>query len=379
MMRKLRGFLFALLAATLAGAPAVFVGQAVAEQHLTGEGAPNRIIDFDFAPRQLQATVGDTLSWTNDGDRPHTVTDRGGTFDTGPLAQGETGSVTFEVPGTYYFFCRINPGSMNGVIEVGPGPEEPRVVRVQATDPAREGDELSFSPNELDVQTGTTVVLANVGGKPHTITAEDGSFDTGIVAPGAAEGRFAGTNASLVLNHPGTYPFFCAVHDEVMRGVFRVSGEPVENGPAPPSRAPSSQEVDVVDFAFEPPETSVAPGGTVRWINRGDAPHTATFDDIDLDTANIDPGADAAVVAPAQPGNYSYRCTLHPAQMRGVLVVAAPGAADPTQPDADEAVAVGDGPGDGISFLALLTGAGGAFIGGLGLGAFVLRRPRSEG
>jgi hypothetical protein len=26
--------------------------------------------------------------------------------------------------------------------------------------------------------------VANVGGKPHTLTADDGSFDTGVVDPG---------------------------------------------------------------------------------------------------------------------------------------------------------------------------------------------------
>jgi hypothetical protein len=55
------------------------------------------------------------------------------------------------------------------------------------------------------VAAGTTLLVANIGGKPHTLTADDGSFNTGIVDPGAEGGRFAGKNASVTLNKAGTF------------------------------------------------------------------------------------------------------------------------------------------------------------------------------
>ena len=372
-LRVMRVAMFVLMVGSMSAAPALF-GAPVAE----GQGAAPKIVDFDFNPRELSIAVGETITWTNTGQRPHTVSDRGGTFDTGPVAPGDDGSITFSTPGRYFFFCRINPGKMNGVLEVEAGAEPSRTVRVQALDPARDGEELGFDPSELTVETGTAVVLANVGGKPHTLTADDGSFDTGIVNPGAAGGKFAGSNATVVPNRPGEFPFHCEVHPDVMKGVLTVTGDARE-GPAASANAPNKATIDIADFAFTPPEGSVAPGGTVTWNNTGNAPHTATFDDVEgLDTANIEPGDNAALVAPSQPGNYSYRCNVHPARMRAVLVVVGQNQADPTKADVDDAeAAVARGPGGGVSTLALATGVIGAFLGGFGISQFVRNKPRT--
>lgn len=374
-MRTLRVAMFVLIVGSICAGPAL-LGSPVAAQ-----GAAPRIVDFDFNPRDLSINVGETITWTNTGQRPHTVSDRGGTFDTGPIAPGADGTITFSTPGTYFFFCRINPGKMNGVLEVSAGAEPSRTVRVQAIDPAREGEQLRFDPAELEVETGTAIVLANVGGKPHTLTADDGSFDTGIVNPGAAGGKFSGSNASVVVGRPGEFPFHCEVHPDAMQGVLTVTGEARE-GPAPGgpgAGGPNTAEIDIADFEFRPPEASVAPGGTVTWNNTGDAPHTATFDDVEgLDTGTIDPDSNKALVAPAEPGNYSYRCTVHPARMRAVLVVVGANQADPTKADVDEVEpAAARGPGGGVSTLALATGVVGAFLGGFGLSQFVRNKPAS--
>ena len=266
---------------------------------------------------------------------------------------------------------------MNGVLEVKAGAEPAKTVRVQALDPAREGEQLGFDPNELSVQAGTAIVLANVGGKPHSLTADDGTFDTGIVTPGAQGGRFAGANASIVPSKAGTFPFHCEVHPEAMKGVLTVTGEAPPDAAAV-SGAPNKAGVKIIDFAFDRGETSVAPGGTVTWTNTGQAPHTATFDDVEnLDTGQLEPGSEGALVAPAEPGSYSYRCNVHPTRMRGVLVVVGQATGDPTKVVArdDADAAAGAGPGGGVSTLALATGVGGAFIGGFALSQFVRNKP----
>jgi plastocyanin len=360
----------------------VLVGPGLGAQPAQAQ-ASNRIVDFGFSPDNLTVDAGDVVEWTNTGARPHTFTDRGGTFDTGPIQPNSEGRATLATPGEYYFFCRINPGSMNGKITVRAGDEAPKAVRVQAVDPARDEQPLSFDPNEVEVAAGTPVILANVGGKPHTLTADDGSFTTGIVPPGAAGGKFAGSNASVVPSQPGDVPFHCDVHPEAMKGVLHVTGE-ARDGPTQGSSAPSEIKVDVQDFVFDPDEISVAPGGNVSWTNSGEANHTATIlevpglDDVDeFDTGQIAPGATGEFPAPAQPGNYAYQCNVHPARMRGVLVVAAPGAPDPTQAQAGEAKeAASEGPGTGIGVLALATGVVGAFLGGFGVASFLRRSPK---
>src|SRR5919198_1455785 len=304
---------------------------ALQRSSLAAKGADKqtaKIVDFDYQPNPQKVAVGTTVTWTNTGSRPHTVTDRGGTFDTRPIQPGKSGSVTFSVPGRYAFFCRINPAKMNGVIEVTAGAEPSRVSRIQAVDPALPGEKLRFDPAELTVQAGSTLLVANIGGKPHTLTADDGqSFDTGTITPGAEGGRFAGTNATLTLSKPGRFPFHCEVHPKAMRGVLTVVGEGgasgggAATGAAAASNAPRQASVDMKDFAFDKPEVSVAPGGQVTWRNTGQAPHTATFDDVQLDTGNVAPGSQGKLTAPDKPGSYSYKCSVHPAKMRGVLVV----------------------------------------------------------
>jgi plastocyanin len=369
-MRAFRIAVLAVLIGTVCAGPSILG----APSSLAQSGSVS-IVDFHYEPGETTVDAGTTVTWVNHGARPHTVTDRGGTFDTGPISPNASNTVIFAVPGRYLFFCRINPSKMNSVIVVRPGASPPSAVRIQAIDPAREGETLRFDPPELSVAAGTPVILANVGGKPHSLTADDGSFDAGIVTPGAAGGCFAGTNASVVVTKAGTYPFHCEVHPEKMKGVLTVTGE-ARAGPGAASNAPRSASIDTAEFAFSPEQTSVAPGGTVTWKNTGKVGHTATFDDVALDTGTIASGKDGALVAPAKPGSYSYRCAIHPAKMRGVLVVVAQGIADPTRTQTDKVrEATAKKGGGGLAMVALVTAVIGAFLGGFGVSAFVRNRP----
>lgn len=54
-------------------------------------------------------------------------------------------------------------------------------------------------------QPGATLTVENLDGAPHTLTARDGSFDTGIIQ--------AGASGSLTLpTQPGSYDYFCSLH-----------------------------------------------------------------------------------------------------------------------------------------------------------------------
>jgi plastocyanin len=77
---------------------------------------------------------------------------------------------------------------------------------------------------------GTTINVTNDGGLPHTLTAVDGSFDTGQVAPGSS--------VELTIDEPGIYRVFCSLHGtaqgEGMAGVLIV-GEAAAGSVAAPS------------------------------------------------------------------------------------------------------------------------------------------------
>lgn len=77
---------------------------------------------------------------------------------------------------------------------------------------------------------GGTLTVSNDGQLPHTLTAVDGSFDTGTVT--------AGGSAELTIDEPGVYRVFCSLHGtaqgEGMAGVL-VVGEPTPTALALPA------------------------------------------------------------------------------------------------------------------------------------------------
>ena len=73
-----------------------------------------------------------------------------------------------------------------------------------------------FSLSSLTVKSGSTVTFENTGNATHTMTADDGAFDSGRVAPGSSATITAPTAA-------GSYPFHCAIHSS-MTATLTVEG-----------------------------------------------------------------------------------------------------------------------------------------------------------
>jgi plastocyanin len=80
------------------------------------------IVDFAFDPPLFGVPAGATVTWTNTGVRPHTVTAESGAFDSAQLEPGASFSTTLTTEGSYAYFCRIHP-EMTGTIVVTAGGE----------------------------------------------------------------------------------------------------------------------------------------------------------------------------------------------------------------------------------------------------------------
>ena len=85
--------------------------------------------DNFFDPTQSAVEPGSTITWTNKGDEPHTVTADDGSFDSGVLNPGDSYTVAFDGQGTVTYHCAIHP-EMRGSVTVGGGggvvpPEQP--------------------------------------------------------------------------------------------------------------------------------------------------------------------------------------------------------------------------------------------------------------
>jgi plastocyanin len=74
---------------------------------------------------------------------------------------------------------------------------------------------IMFAPVEMHVAPGATVLWTNSSTLQHTVTAEDGSFDSAGLDPG--------DTFTQVFAAPGTYPYFCVPHKSIgMTGVIVV-------------------------------------------------------------------------------------------------------------------------------------------------------------
>lgn len=79
------------------------------------------IRDYEFDPRDITVSVGTTVTWTNEGPTAHTATADDGTFDTGNLVKGQTGTYKFTKAGTYKYHCTPHPYMKATVTVTGSG------------------------------------------------------------------------------------------------------------------------------------------------------------------------------------------------------------------------------------------------------------------
>jgi plastocyanin len=162
------------LAVALAGVPAFAMdGMGGADG-----GAAVSIQFAAFAPTQNDVLAGDTVSWTNDSVRIHSVTADDASFTSALLPSGMQFTHRFDAPGSYLYHCTLHP-FMRGDIEVhrllldpvtdSPAPGRASPIGGRAALPA--GTPVTI---EADAGTGFTKVAT-------TTVGADGRFSADVV------------------------------------------------------------------------------------------------------------------------------------------------------------------------------------------------------
>ena len=106
---------FRCLGIRLAVAAAIVLPLGVIGAH--AEDMKVTIDNFTFAPAELKVKVGDTVTWTNHDDIPHTVVSTDKEFKSKVLDTDEKFSTTLSKAGTFTYFCSIHP-KMTGTVVV---------------------------------------------------------------------------------------------------------------------------------------------------------------------------------------------------------------------------------------------------------------------
>jgi plastocyanin len=139
-------------------------------------------------------------------------------IETRTFAPGETLRIPANLPpGVYEVECFVaehDDMGMRAMLVVRPDAPPVRADEGGTGDGIRVAG-FAFTPAAVEVAAGTRIEWTNADPTPHTVTARDGSFDSGTLDPGA---RFATT-----FEQPGTFAYVCRIHPS-MRGSVRVTG-----------------------------------------------------------------------------------------------------------------------------------------------------------
>ncbi len=223
--------------------------------------------DLRYDPDRLEVDPGDTVVWENVGTLSHTVTAYGdelperaaffasGGFDSqaaareaypdGDVSPESTFAHTFEAEGVYEYFCVPHEtAGMTGTVVVGSPSTSTTTTTSPTTTPdgsaatVELSDTLTFSPETIEVEAGSTVRWENVGAIGHTVTAygdevpdgaeyfASGGFDSEDEARSAYPDKGpipGGETYRHTFETAGTYEYFCIPHEGAgMTGVVRV-------------------------------------------------------------------------------------------------------------------------------------------------------------
>jgi plastocyanin len=332
----------------VAGAPAPPVAAGTVPAAVAAApGKPGKhtviVTDAGFTPATFTARAGDTVTWVNKGQAPHTATAAGGAFDL-PLAPGASASTVLQKPGTINYVCTYHSfmtasiivaaalpgtviGAANNTSAGAAGATKPASAAPASTGKTKTVEikvgEMSFTPAMAMANVGDTISWVNVGKIAHTVTAKDGSFDKTPIAPGE---RF-----NFVLRKEGTFPYVCSYHPGMaatlmvgpaLAGVAvpgADAGKTKPDSPAPVSTGSGrTRVIEVQDSSFTPATLEAHVGDTISWVNLGKIPHTVTARDHSFDKS-LKPGQRFNLVLTKE-GTIPYVCTPHPG-MFGVLIV----------------------------------------------------------
>lgn len=117
-----------------------------------------------------------------------------------------------------------------------------RPAAAPAADVSVSAEDNFFAPVRVTVTAGETVFWSNNGANPHTVTADDGSFDSGTLNPGDGFSLAPGTS--------GTIPYFCRFHGAP--GGVGMSGVIVVQAAAAPAVGTPSEGPQLAATGFDP-------------------------------------------------------------------------------------------------------------------------------
>ena len=104
--------------AAFAAAVALSFGTTAAQHAYADSAGPTQveIKDFMFEPTSIKVKAGDTVTWLNLDEEPHTVVSDSGLFRSSAMDTNDSFKFKFDKPGTYRFVCSIHPKMVGTIV-----------------------------------------------------------------------------------------------------------------------------------------------------------------------------------------------------------------------------------------------------------------------
>jgi len=199
----------------------------------------------------------------------------------------------------------LDPASDKIVAEIPTG-ASPHIANVFRGAPA--GTVVVQGPGELTLfnpETNAAVRSIAVGKQPHWVAASGDGKNAYVTNEGSNDV----TVVDLTSGQTKAIPVGNAPRKVVVQR-------------AAANTASAGAKISIANFAFAPPEITVAAGQSVTWSNDDGAPHGLMYKDGAKGTDLLLPGASFSRSFD-KPGTYDYACSVHP-YMTGKVLVHAP-------------------------------------------------------
>ncbi|CAN5820002.1 hypothetical protein BH20CHL3_BH20CHL3_05260 [soil metagenome] len=244
-------------------------------------------------------------------------------------------------PPTLAPFATPGGGAVEATPEDGEAGGDANVVELEAEDP------YAWSVTELEAAPGQVIVVTNVGLAEHDFVIDDLGINEEL-----PNGEPVEITLPDDIGVGDTYVYYCSVpghRENGMEGtltIIEADAAPAEDEEASPETDEASPVADdeatpaesddaaasdgvavsTIDMGFEPNELSISSGTdvTVTITNEGVLQHDFVIDELGVDTELLDGGASAEVTINAEPGTYTFYCSVaghRQAGMEGTLTV----------------------------------------------------------
>jgi alcohol dehydrogenase (cytochrome c) len=346
------------------------------------QGAASQQVQQYYQPDPAQIQPSSQVTWQNKDSAPHTATADDGSFDTGNIAPGASGSATVQGQGQISYHCTIHP-FMKGTLQVS--------ASSSSSSSSQQSNGSQQQPNQQSLQSGGGQQSAQQNSSQQQGTQTSTGSQSSSTQPSgsliqalqqAGQGLIQAANALQQITGGGSGGGSIGMSTALQQSTGQQSppmGQSQLNNNSPqsshstgsqlqttqpqssssqqqsssslPQQQPSSQQGSSTQSAsnssqqqgsgsggsttnqitipqgaqsgtnryYIPANAQIAPGSTITWINKDSVDHTATAQDGSFDTGNIAPGASGSATVQGQ-GQIQYYCTIHPWMVASLTV-----------------------------------------------------------